>query len=183
MHSKLEELIKCRDNFDYFCRKYVILPDGETLIFNEYQAQMIDAWENDRLSITNWPRQVGISTASIAYALHFALFNSHKSVAFVGLKAEHSKYALQAFRKFHAQLPDWMQMKLVTDNKTMIEFENGSIVLPAGGATDRLRGMSLSMLIIDQYDYVKRYTNFIDSYWPIFAAGKHSKVFGVTTDG
>lgn len=193
--KRLEEYIKCSEDIIYFAEKYfhiVSIDKGKIKIpLYEYQRRMLKAFlhpKNDkRFVIVNTPRQSGKTTVATIYLLHYILFNSDKTVAILANKEKTSREILKRIKMAYIELPLWLQQGISEDAggwcKNTLGLENGTSVLASSTASDAIRGMSISLLYLDEFAHVPHNVadDFMSSVYPTISSGKTSKIIIVST--
>ena len=149
-----EEYKKCFFDPMYFMKKYVkiqhqtrgIIP-FELYPFQEETLQ--DFIDHDR-NIVLKSRQMGISTLVSAYALWTMIFNPGKNVLILSTVQNTSKEIVSKIRLANNNLPSWLKVPTVEDNRLSLKFKNESRVLAASSAADSARGFSSYLLVMDE---------------------------------
>ena len=73
----VQEFIKCKNSFDYFCRNYVFIElpgKDQKLIPYRKQTELVDYIETQHYVLVLKSRQIGISTIIQAYAAWLTIF-------------------------------------------------------------------------------------------------------------
>ena len=82
--EEIEEFIKCRDDILYFLETYakIVHVDEGLIPFKLYpfQRELINTITNNRNVIVKTGRQVGKSTTTLGWLLHYVLFNQSKKI-------------------------------------------------------------------------------------------------------
>jgi hypothetical protein len=149
-----EEYKKCLLNPMYFMKKYVkiqhqtrgIIP-FELYPFQEETLQhFID---NDR-NIVLKSRQMGISTLVSAYALWTMIFHQGKNVLVLSKTQDTSKEIVSKVKLANNNLPSWLKIQTVEDNRLSIRFKNESRIVALSSAADSARSVSAFLLVVDE---------------------------------
>jgi len=154
-----EEYKKCLVDPMYFMKKYVkiqhqtrgIIP-FELYPFQEETLQ--NFIDNDR-NIVLKSRQMGISTLVSAYALWTMIFNPGKNVLILSTVQNTSKEIVSKIRLANNNLPSWLKVPTVEDNRLSLKFKNESRVLAASSAADSSRGFSSYLLVMDECGFIE----------------------------
>lgn len=182
---EVDEYIKCRDNPAYFARKYckVIHLDKGLVDFDlyPYQEKMFSHFANNRFSIVLACRQSGKSISSVAYLLHYAVFNATKTVAILANKGATSQEMLSRVTLMLENLPFFLQPGTKALNKRSIEFSNNSKIVAAATSGSSIRGMSVNLLYLDEFAFVEDAATFYTSTYPVVSSGKDTKVIITST--
>jgi len=188
----LAEYFKCAEDILYFAEKYFYITnidDGKHRIklfdfqkkaLKVFTSQSIDGKKN---AIVLMPRQMGKSTMSSVYLLHFMLFNKDKVVAILANKETAAQEVLRRVKGAYGMLPLWMQQGIIKWNEKSIELENGMRMIAATTSSDSISGETVSLLYLDEFAKVKPHVaeEFITATLPVVSSGKTSKVIIVST--
>ena len=90
-HHEIDEFIKCAGDPVYFATTYmrIINVDRGLMPFEmwDFQREMLQTFHQNRFSICKLPRQVGKTTTSVAFLLHYILFNENVNIAILANKS------------------------------------------------------------------------------------------------
>ena len=179
------EYQKCMEDPTYFARTYckIISLDEGLVNFNlyPYQKTMFDHFNDNRFSIVLACRQSGKSISSVAYLLWYALFNSEKNIAVLANKGATSREMLSRITLMLENLPFFLQPGTKTLNKGSIEFSNNSKIIAAATSGSSIRGLSVSLLYLDEFAFVENAAEFYTSTYPVISSGKDTKVIITST--
>ena len=78
-------------------------------------------------------------------------------------------------------LPFFLQPGCKALNKGSIEFSNNSRIVAAATSGSSIRGMSVSLLYLDEFAFVERASEFYTSTYPVISSGKETKVIITST--
>jgi hypothetical protein len=185
--KEIEEYIKCRDDIIYFLETHVkIVHVDEGLIpFSLYpfQKDLIKTIDDNRNVIVKTGRQVGKSTTTLGWLLHYVLFNESKTVGILANKAATARELLSRIQIAYQHLPKFLQQGLKEWNKGSLELENGSKIIASSTSSSAIRGFSFSCILLDEFAHVQRHIadEFIRSVYPTISSGKETKVIIVST--
>ena len=183
----IEEFINCRDDIVYFLEKYVkIVHVDEGLIpftLFPFQKDLIHTLTKNRNVIVKTGRQVGKSTTTLGWLLHYVLFNQSKTVGILANKAATARELLSRIQIAYQHLPKFLQQGLKEWNKGSLELENGSKIIASSTSSSAIRGFSFSTILLDEFAHVQRHIadEFIRSVYPTISSGKETKVIIVST--
>ena len=183
----IEEFINCRDDIVYFLEKYVkIVHVDEGLIpftLFPFQKDLIHTLTKNRNVIVKTGRQVGKSTTTLGWLLHYVLFNESKTVGILANKAATARELLNRIQIAYQHLPKFLQQGLKEWNKGSLELENGSKIIASSTSSSAIRGFSFSTILLDEFAHVQRHIadEFIRSVYPTISSGKETKVIIVST--
>ena len=185
--EQVHEFMACKADPVYFAKQHVkIVSLDEGLVpFKPYdfQEQLIRNFHENRFNICKMPRQTGKSTTSVAYLLHYAVFNDNVNIGILANKAATARDLLGRLQTAYENLPKWMQQGIISWNKGSLELENGSRILAASTSASAVRGMSFNILFLDEFAFVPNHIadSFFASVYPTITSGKSTKVIMVST--
>lgn len=181
----IEEWKKCRDNILYFAEKYCAIThiDYGTIAvqLRDYQKDMLEIMDNNRMTVCNLSRQLGKTTVVAIFLAHFVCFNKDKFVGILAHKGSMSAEVLDRTKQAIALLPDFLQPGIVEWNKGSIELDNGSKIGAFASSPDAVRGNSFALIYIDECSFIP---NFLDAWLaiqPVISSGRRSKIIITTT--
>lgn len=183
--EEVDEYIKCKNDIVYFAEKYikVVHVDWGLVDFKlyPYQKKMLTHFDNNPFSIVLACRQSGKSISSIAYLLHFIVFNSDKLVAILANRGATSREMLGRLILAFENLPFFLQPGAKSLNKGSIELSNGSRIECHSTTSSSIRGKSVSLLYLDEFAFVKNDEEFYTSTYPVISSGQESRVIITST--
>ena len=185
--KEIEEYIKCKDDVIYFLENYVkIVHVDEGLVpfkMYDFQRNLVNAITENRNVIVKTGRQVGKTTTTLGWLLHYILFNQDKIVGILANKAITAREILSRVQTAYQHLPKFLQQGLREWNKGSMELENGSKVIASSTSSSAIRGFSFSCILLDEFAHVQRHiaSDFIRSVYPTISSGKETKVIIVST--
>ena len=159
--EEIEEYIKCRDDILYFLENHVkIVHVDEGLIpfsLYPYQKKLITTISDNINVIVKTGRQVGKSTTTLGWLLHYVLFNQSKTVGILANKAATARELLGRIQIAYQHLPKFLQQGLKEWNKGSLELENGSKIIASSTSSSAIRGFSFSCILLDEFAHVQRH--------------------------
>ena len=185
--EQIIEFLKCKEDPVYFANNYmkIVSLDEGLVQFKPYdfQEKLIKNFHDNRFNICKMPRQTGKSTTSVAYLLHYVVFNDSVNVGILANKAATARDLLGRLQTAYENLPKWMQQGIIAWNKGSLELENGSKILAASTSASAVRGMSFNILFLDEFAFVPNHIaeDFFSSVYPTITSGKTTKVIMVST--
>ncbi len=185
--EQILEFMACKHDPVYFAKQHVkIVSLDEGLVsFKPYDFQegLIRNFHEHRFNICKMPRQTGKSTTSVAYLLHYAVFNDNVNIGILANKAATARDLLGRLQTAYENLPKWMQQGIISWNKGSLELENGSKILAASTSASAVRGMSFNILFLDEFAFVPNHIaeSFFASVYPTITSGQSTKVIMVST--
>ena len=172
-----QEYIKCATDPVHFFRKYCYIthPIKGRVLFHLYpfQEDTLNDFRNNRFSIINKSRQLGISTLSAGYSLWTMLFNKDKTVLCIATKQETAKGMVEKVQFMYNNLPSWLKgnQKPVSDNKLSLKLANNSQIVATSAASDAGRSYAVSLLLIDEAAFIEGIDKIYTSIKPTIATG------------
>lgn len=185
--KELEEFVKCADDPVYFAITYmrIINVDRGLIPFEmwDFQQDMLNTFHNNRFSICKLPRQVGKTTTSVAFLLHYILFNENVNVAILANKAATAREIMGRLQLAFEYLPRFLQQGVKEWNKGSIELGNGSRAIADSTSGSSVRGRSFNVVFLDEFAFVPENIAeaFFMSTYPTISSGKSTKVIIVST--
>lgn len=183
--EEVREYAMCMNNISYFCENYVkviSLDDGlAPFKLRGYQEDLVDHYEKNRFSVVKACRQSGKSITSVAYLLHYLVFNSDKKVAILANKGSTAREMLARLTLMLEHLPFFLQPGCKTLNKGNIVFSNNSEVIAAATSSSSIRGLAIHVLMLDEFAFVNDADEFYTSTYPVISSGKDTKVIITST--
>lgn len=155
-----EEFLKCAKDPVYFMRKYYMIqhPTRGRMLFDlfPFQEKVLTLYQMHEYCIINKSRQLGISTLVSAYALWLMLFQKDKNVLVVATTQATAKNMVTKVRFAYQNLPTWLKIGHVEDNRLSLRLINGSQIKAVSAAGDATRSESVSLLVIDEAAFIDR---------------------------
>ena len=157
-NEQIEEFARCAADPQYFIRNHVWIqhPTKGKVKFDlfDYQEELIDVYHNHRYSINMLGRQMGKSTCAAAYLLWYAMFMPDSTILIAAHKHTGSQEIMQRVRFMYEHVENYIRAGSTSYNKGSIEFENGSRIVSATTTETTGRGMSLTLVYLDEFAYV-----------------------------
>jgi hypothetical protein len=153
-----QEYIKCAQSPSHFMKQFCFIqhPQRGRIQFNLYnfQSKVLNLWANNPYSIVLKSRQLGISTLAAGYALWLMLFHKDKNILCIATKQETAKNMVTKVKFMYDQLPSWLKVKDVENNRLSLRLINGSQIKAVSAAGDAGRSEAVSLLIIDEAAFI-----------------------------
>jgi hypothetical protein len=185
--QEIDEFIKCTNDPVYFAVTYmrIINVDHGLIPFNmwDFQKEMLTSFHENRFSICKLPRQVGKTTTSVAYLLHYLLFNENVNVAILANKSATAREIMGRLQLAFEYLPRFLQQGVKEWNKGSIELANGSRAVADSTSGSSVRGRSFNIIFLDEFAFVPNNIaeQFFMSTYPTISSGQTTKVIIVST--
>jgi hypothetical protein len=152
------EYSKCLRDPVYFMKKYVKIqhPTRGTLPFLTYPFQdlALEDFVKHNQNIILKSRQMGITTLVAGYSMWLMTFHSDKQILCLSITQETSKAIVTKVRFANDNLPSWLKVPAVEDNRLSLKLKNGSEIKAASSAGTSGRSSALSLLIIDEAAFI-----------------------------
>jgi hypothetical protein len=178
--QELEEFARCADPVDgpmYFMDNFFHIqhPTRGKMLYHpfEYQHRLIEHYHNNRFSISLMPRQTGKSTSAAGYLLWYAMFVPDSTILIAAHKYLGAQEIMQRIRYAYELCPNHIRAGATSYNKGSIEFENGSRIVSQTTTENTGRGMSITLLYLDEFAFVRPTiaTEFWTSITPTLSTG------------
>lgn len=149
-----QEYGKCAASPVYFMKHYVKIqhPVRGTINFDlfKFQEDTLQGFHDYKFNIILKSRQMGISTLVSAFSLWTMIFNKDKNILIISLRQDDAKDIITKVRFANENLPTWLKVKCLEDNRLSLKFSNGSQIKAASTTKKSGVGQALSLLIIDE---------------------------------
>lgn len=160
--KELDDFIKCCDpdtGYLYFMDNFFMIQHSTqgAMYYHpwDYQKRLIDTYHRFRFSISLMPRQSGKSTSAAGYLLWYAMFVPDSTILIAAHKYTGAQEIMQRIRYAYENCPDHIKAGVTTYNKGSIDFENGSRIVSATTTENTGRGMSITLLYLDEFAFVR----------------------------
>jgi hypothetical protein len=160
--KELDDFIKCCDpitGYLYFMDNFFMIqhPTKGSMLYHPwpYQERLIHTYHNYRFSISLMPRQSGKSTSAAGYLLWYAMFVPDSTILIAAHKYTGAQEIMQRIRYAYENCPDYIKAGVTTYNKGSLDFENGSRIVSATTTENTGRGMSITLLYLDEFAFVR----------------------------
>jgi hypothetical protein len=160
--QQLDDFIKCSDpvkGYLYFMDNffYIQHPTRGSMLYHpwDYQERLIETYHKYRFSISLMPRQTGKSTSAAGYLLWYAMFVPDSTILIAAHKYAGAQEIMQRIRYAYENCPDHIKAGVVTYNKGSLDFDNGSRIISATTTENTGRGLSISLLYLDEFAFVR----------------------------
>lgn len=172
--QQLQEIIKCANDFPYFCHQYVkIIHPIQGLIpfiLYRYQRRVIEEYEANRFNILSKFRQGGLTTVSVLYALWRCLFKTDQQILVMSKTDREAIAAGEIVKRAMQNLPSWMQPQMGKHNDHERQFmDTGSTLWFY--TPEAARGKAITLLIIDEAAFISDMHRHWKSMYPVISTG------------
>ena len=176
----IENLLKCQDlktGANFFLNNffYIQHPTKGKIEYHAYayQEKLLESYNNHRFSVNMLGRQLGKTTTAVGFLLWYAMFVPDSTILIAAHKYTGAQEIMQRLRYAYEMCPDMIRAGAVSYNKQSIEFENGSRIVAQTTTETTGRGMSISLLYLDEFAFVE--PNIATEFWtsisPTLATG------------
>jgi hypothetical protein len=157
--TELYDLSVCSSDAGYFVEKFVKIrhPKHGIIPFNmyPYQRNLIKNIDNYKNICLLWSRQLGKTEIVASYLLWYAMFNPGKTVLVVANKLSQAIEIMDRIRFAYQELPDYIRDSATEFNKSSMAFSNGSKIVCRATTADAGRGLSVSLLYVDEMAFLR----------------------------
>lgn len=182
---ELNEYMRCCNDVAYFCENYVkVISLDKGLVpfkLRGYQTEMVKHFNDNKFNIVLACRQSGKSITSVAWLLHYVIFNSEKKIGMLANKGATAREMLARLTLMLENLPFFLQPGCKVLNKGSIRFSNNSEVIAAATSSSSIRGLSLNVVFLDEFAFVNKANEFYTSTYPVITSGTDTKVIITST--
>jgi len=160
--DQLNDFLKCCDpvlGHLYFMDNFFMIqhPTRGAMQYHpwDYQERLIETYHKYRFSISLMPRQTGKSTSAAGYLLWYAMFVPDSTILIAAHKYAGAQEIMQRIRYAYENCPNHIKAGVVTYNKGSLDFDNGSRIISATTTENTGRGLSISLLYLDEFAFVR----------------------------
>lgn len=163
------ELLKCSVDPLYFIETYVKIqhPTKGSVPFEPfpYQREVIDTFHKNKKVCLLAARQLGKTTCAAGFLLWKAMFEPDTTILVAANKQVQALEIMDRIRFAYENMEEynWLRAGVVEYNKTSIRFDNGSRILSRATTPDAGRGLSISLLYLDEFAFVR--PSFQSEFW------------------
>ena len=175
--EQIEEIKKCGSDPIYFINKYVKISSTESFKTFGYQDDCIRSYLDNRFTIVNKSRQLGLSTVSAAFALWLALFRRDQCIVVIATKLEVAKNFISKVKLMFDSLPSWLVLpSLSGESVKYLKFDNNSQIIAIPTAADAGRSYAITFLVIDEAAHIENFEELWTGLLPTLSATKGKAV-------
>ena len=155
-----QEYIKCAQDPVHFMKKYCMIqhPQRGRINFHlfPFQEKVLKLFRDNDYCIINKSRQLGISTLTAGYSLWMMLFHKDKNVLCIATKQETAKNMVIKVRFMYENLPSWLKVDAIENNRLSLRLENGSQIKAVAASSDAGRSEAVSLLLLDEAAFIEQ---------------------------
>lgn len=168
--EQIDELAACMDPETgplYFIENFMYiqhpLRGREKIELYDFQYGLLENYHSSRKSINMISRQMGKSTIAAGYLLWFAMFQNDSTILIASNKYDGAQEIMNRVRYAYESVPDHIRAGVKAYNKRSIDFDNGSRIVANTTTSNTGRGMSLSLVYLDEFAFVE--PNIAKEFW------------------
>jgi len=175
--QKVQELMQCVEDPLYFMRTFMKIqhPLKGALPFDPFpfQLQIIKAFHENRFTIALTARQMGKTTVAAGFLLWKAMFTADTTILVTANKLNQALEIMDRIRFAYQNLPDHIRAGVTKYNEGTMSFDNGSKIVARATSTDAGRGLSITLLYLDEFAFVppNKAKDFWTSIQPVLSTG------------
>ncbi len=142
----------------YFMKKHMKIqhPTLGGIDFDPYNYQegLVENYSKYRYSINMLGRQMGKTTVAAGYLLWYAMFKPDSTILVAAHKQAGASEIMQRIRYAYEGCPNHIRAGVTEYNKGSLTMDNGSRIISATTTENTGRGMSLSLIYLDEFAFV-----------------------------
>lgn len=168
--EQIDELSACMDpetGPEYFITNFMYIQHpmrGRVkLELYDFQYDLIKNYNNYRKSVNMVSRQMGKTMAAAGYLLWYSMFNSDATILIASNKYDGAQEIMHRVRFAYESVPDHIRAGVKEYNKRSMAFDNGSRIVATTTTENTGRGMSLSLVYLDEFAFVE--PNIAKEFW------------------
>lgn len=168
--EQIEELRACMDPVTgplYFISNFMYVQHPklgrQKLELFDYQVELLENYTKYRKSVNMLGRQLGKTTVASGYLLWYAMFVDDATILIASNKYDGAQEIMHRVRYAYECIPDHIRAGVKTYNKRSIDFDNGSRIVATTTTENTGRGMSLSLVYLDEFAFVE--PNIAKEFW------------------
>lgn len=128
-----------------------------------FQFELIETYHKYRRSVNMVSRQLGKTTIAAGYLLWYAMFVDDSTILIASNKYDSAQEIMHRVRYAYESIPDHIRAGVKVYNKRSIDFDNGSRIVATTTTENTGRGMSLSLVYLDEFAFVE--PNIAKEFW------------------
>ncbi len=152
------ELFRCSIDCAYFLKTYgkIIHPTKGKIPFKlfEYQEKMIHNYVTYNRVVSTVARQMGKTESAAGFLLWWAMFKPNQTVLVLSKDGANAKDIISRIKNLYLECPWFIKSGLRVNNVFEMKFSNGSRIVSQASTPTSGRGLSISLLYIDELGFV-----------------------------
>lgn len=165
--EQAKELARCKRDPIYFIEKYVKLKHPKhgamPFILYEFQKRLIQTYMGNRKCIAMLSRQCGKTQTAAAFLLWWAIFKKNQTILIVSKDQGGADEIMERLWYAYEELPWFIKPGVKKNDVKTKAFDNGSKVLTKATTPNAGRGLSVSLLYLDEFAFVR--PSFANAFW------------------
>lgn len=168
--EQIDELRACLDPVTgpmYFIENFMYIQHPiqgrQKISLYDFQYGLIENYHKYRKSINMISRQMGKTTVAAGYLLWYAMFVDDSTILIASNKYDGAQEIMHRVRYAYESVPDHIRAGAKSYNKRSIDFDNGSRIVATTTTENTGRGMSLSLVYLDEFAFVE--PNIAKEFW------------------
>jgi hypothetical protein len=158
MKKKLQkEIEKCKNDFDYFCSKYLKIVDKNGKLVhlqpNIAQQRFLYNLEDNPWIYVLKARQLGLTTIIAARLFHKVLFTPHYKVAVLAHTRDAAKNIFEIYTRYYNCLPSFLKFKTKAANVNELVFFHGGYIKVGSASSNSFRGSTYNSLHLSEFAF------------------------------
>ena len=160
--KQLQDLKQCADletGYIHFMKSHMWIqhPTKGRMKFDPYpfQEELLETYNGYRFAIAMCARQTGKTTCAAGYLLWYAMFHPDTLILIAAHKYQGAQDIMQRVRFAYEECPDYIRCGVTSYNKGSMDFDNGSRIIAQTTTETTGRGMSISMIYMDEFAFVE----------------------------
>lgn len=172
--EQIDELKACMDPETgplYFMSNFMYVQHStkgkQKFVPYPFQLDLIDSYTHFKKSINMVSRQMGKTAVAAGYLLWYSMFTDDAQILVTSYKYDSAQDIMDRVRYAYESIPDHIRAGVTTYNKRSIQFDNGSKITATTTTETTGRGMSLSLVYLDEFAFVD--ANIAKEFWTSLA--------------
>jgi len=168
--EQIDELRACMDPIsgpEYFIKNFMYIQHPmkgrQQLQLYDFQVDLIHNYHKYRRSVNMVSRQMGKTTVAAGYLLWYAMFVEDSTILIASNKYDGAQEIMYRVRYAYESVPDHIRAGVKVYNKRSMDFDNGSRIVATATTENTGRGMSLSLVYLDEFAFVE--PNIAKEFW------------------
>lgn len=168
--EQIDELKACMDPVTgplYFISNFMYVQHPklgkQKLQLFDYQVSLLENYTKYRKSVNMLGRQLGKTTVASGYLLWYAMFVEDATILIASNKYDGAQEIMHRVRYAYECIPDHIRAGVKVYNKRSMDFDNGSRIIATTTTENTGRGMSLSLVYLDEFAFVE--PNIAKEFW------------------
>lgn len=132
----------------------LFMQHGCSIVPRDYQSQYLDFIHMYQYTVSIKARQLGITITTIAYLYWYAINHPYSNIVILSPRAYESTTIISNIRDYIDNGPSFFRYLVNKPLRDVISFTNGSKIMARAATANNLRGISLSILYIDEFSSI-----------------------------